>query len=117
MDLCYDSTKLNVKKSTIIRNETAADHAATMKCMYPDAEDLLPSNVPTPLGRSVQLNSFVDADLARELTTCGSQTGILIFLNMAPILWYSKPQNTVEYSTFGSEFFAMRILIKILKGL
>ena len=117
MDLCYDPTKLNVKESTIIPDETAAGRAATMKSMYPDAEDLLPSNAPPPLGRSVQINSFVDADLAGELTTRRSQTGILIFLCMAPILWYSKRQNTVECSTFGSEFVAMRILIEILEGL
>ena len=38
-----------------------------------------------------------------------SQTGILLFLvNRAPIVWFSKQQNTVETSTFGSEFVAMR---------
>ena len=38
-----------------------------------------------------------------------SQSGILLFVNRAPILWYSKRQNTVETSTFGSKFVAMRI--------
>ena len=59
----------------------------------------------------------MDADLAGELTTRRSQTGILVFGNMAPLIWYSKRQNTVESSTFGSEFVAMRILIEILEGL
>ena len=36
---------------------------------------------------------------------------------MAPLIWYSKLQNTVEYSTFGSVFVAMRILIEIFEGL
>ena len=44
-------------------------------------------------------------------------TGVLIFVNRAPILWYSKRQNTVESSTFGSEFMAMRIAIEIIEGL
>ena len=35
-------------------------------------------------------------------------TGIIIFVNNAPILWYSKKQNTVESSSFGSEFVALR---------
>jgi hypothetical protein len=30
-------------------------------------------------------------------------------VNNAPIIWYSKRQNTVESSTFGSEMVAMRI--------
>ena len=38
-----------------------------------------------------------------------SQAGILMFVNAAPIIWYSKKQNTVESSSFGSEFVALRI--------
>ncbi len=38
-----------------------------------------------------------------------STTGVVIFLNGAPIKWYSKRQNTIESSTFGSEFNAIRI--------
>ena len=41
-----------------------------------------------------------------------SQTGVIIFLNRAPILWYSKRQNTVESSTFGSEFVAMKTAVE-----
>jgi hypothetical protein len=46
-----------------------------------------------------------------------SQTGILIFINQAPIIWYSKKQNTVETSTFGSEFVAMRIAVELIEAL
>jgi hypothetical protein len=46
-----------------------------------------------------------------------SQTGILLFLNRAPIIWYSKRQNTVETSTFGSEFVAMRIAVELIEAL
>ena len=43
------------------------------------------------------------------LLTRLSRSGFLIYLNMAPSLWYTKKQATVETSTFGSEFIAMRI--------
>ena len=33
----------------------------------------------------------------------------MIYVMNAPIIWFSKKQNTVESSTFGSEFVAMRI--------
>ena len=46
-----------------------------------------------------------------------SQTSIIIFLNRAPILWYSKRQNTVESSTFGLEFVAMKTAIEQIEGL
>ncbi len=46
-----------------------------------------------------------------------SKTGILIFLNRTPIIWYSKAQNTVETSTFGAELTAMRIAVELLESL
>ena len=62
-----------------------------------------------PRGHAVSSHRFVDADHASNTVTRRSQTGILIFLNRAPIVWYSKRQNTVETSTFGSKFIAMRM--------
>jgi hypothetical protein len=32
-------------------------------------------------------------------------------------MWYSKRQNTVESSTFGSEFVVMRVAIEMIEGL
>jgi len=42
---------------------------------------------------------------------------VLIYVNCAPIIWYSKHQNTVEASTFGSEFVAMKIAVELIEGL
>jgi hypothetical protein len=36
--------------------------------------------------------------------------GVIIFLKGGPVFWHSKKQNTVEMSTFGSEFVALKIL-------
>jgi len=77
----------------------------------------MPTNAPPPRGNPVQINCFVGADHAGNRVTRQSQTGILVFLNRAPILWYSKAQNTVEMSTFGSEFTAMRIAVELLESL
>jgi hypothetical protein len=33
-------------------------------------------------------------------------TGIILYVQNAPIVWYSKRQNTFELATFGSEFIA-----------
>lgn len=35
----------------------------------------------------------------------------------APIVWFSKRQNTVESSTFGSEFVALRIAVDLIEAL
>ena len=73
--------------------------------------------MPEPLGKPVQVNAFSDADHAGDRVTRRSQTGIIIFLGMAPIMWCSKRQNSVEVSSFGSEFVAMRIGTEMLKTL
>lgn len=68
-----------------------------------------PPHMPEPLGRSVKVTAFVDADHAGNVVTRRSHSGILILCNNAPIAPYSKKQNTVESSTFGSELVTMRV--------
>ncbi|KAI2492736.1 Reverse transcriptase (RNA-dependent DNA polymerase) [Fragilaria crotonensis] len=84
---------------------------------YRDAKECIPGDAPEPRGNFMSTHCFVDADHAGNRITRRSQTGILIFCNRAPILWYSKRQNTVETSTFGSEFVAMRIAVELIEGL
>ena len=43
--------------------------------------------------------------------------GILIYVNRAPIIWFSKRQNTVETSTFRSELVALRIAVEKIQAL
>ena len=42
---------------------------------------------------------------------------MLLFVNRAPIVWYSKRQNTVETSTFGTEFLAMKTAVEQIEAL
>ena len=84
---------------------------------YRDAREQVPNDLPPPQGHDVSTHCFVDADHALNTVTRRSQTGILIFLNKAPIVWYSKRQNTVEISTFGSEFIAMRMAVEHIEAL
>ena len=84
---------------------------------YPDAAEAIPQNKPTPRGNNVVMTCFVDADHAGSRKTRRSHSGILIFVNGAPILWFSKRQNTVEASTYGSELLAMRLSIEMIEGL
>jgi hypothetical protein len=87
------------------------------KDYYPDAMETIPSNAPPPRGKPIQINMFCDAAHANDLITRRSTTGIIIFLQGTPIIWYSKRQNTIESSTFGSEFVAMKIATEMIEGL
>jgi hypothetical protein len=42
---------------------------------------------------------------------------LIIFVQNAPIIWYSKKQNTVESSTFGSELVALRVARDLISAL
>ena len=84
---------------------------------YGDVAEELPAKMPTPWGRSVKIHCFVDSNHAGNVITRRSHTGILIFIQNAPILWYSKRQNTVETSTFGSEFVAMKTAKEMIVAL
>jgi hypothetical protein len=63
------------------------------------------------------MSCFVDADHAGCHATRRSHTGILIYVQNTPIIWYSKRQNTVESSTFGSEFIAMKTAVEQVEAL
>ena len=83
--------------------------------LYRDAEELLPHHMPVPRGRSLVMTAFVDASHAANKVTRRSHTGFVIFLNRAPIVWYSKRQQTVETSTFSAEFIALKACIEAIE--
>lgn len=78
-------------------DETIKERVASMRDLYCDAVEDLPPNVPKQRG-----NARI------------SQTGILLYYNSAPTTLFSKRQNTVESSTFGSEFVALRVASEMI---
>ena len=51
------------------------------------------------------------------MITRQSHTGIIIYINNSPITWFRKWQNTVEASSFGYDFIAIKISTKMNEGL
>ena len=84
---------------------------------YRDAVEAIPDDMPEPRGRMMSVHCFVDANHAADKATRRSQTGILIFCNRAPIMWLSRRQNSVETSTFGSEFTALKNAVELVTAL
>jgi hypothetical protein len=78
------------------------------KSMYGDVKEITTSDAPVPRGKEVDLRLFVYSDHAGEQFKRGSGTGFVIYLNMAPILWFSKRQPTVESYVVGAEFVAIK---------
>ena len=84
---------------------------------YGRVEEILPPDMLEPLGGEVILRLFVDADYAGDNSNRRSRTGFFVFLNEAPIAWFSKKQTRVENSVFGSEFIAMRTGLETVQGI
>jgi hypothetical protein len=82
-----------------------------------DAKEEVLANVPEPRGKPVNILCFVDSNHAGNVITRRLHTGILIFVQNAPIIYYSKRQHTVETSTFGSEFVAMKVAKELIVAL
>jgi hypothetical protein len=76
---------------------------------YPGVHEELPPNAPTPKGKPAKITCYADSDHAGDLVTRRSTTGTLLYVNNTPIKWYSKRQNTIETSTYGSELVSLRI--------
>jgi hypothetical protein len=108
------------ERSRLVFDDAYVDHPA-LECadwleFYPDAKDVLPPDMPEPRGKLVQITMFVNASHAANVVTRQSRTGVLIYCNMSLIIWHSKKQNSIETSTFGSEFMALKTGIELLEA-
>ena len=77
-------------KSKIVLDDTYINwngkfQVVDWKDHYPDAMEDIPPNLPEGRGNMVQINCFVDANHAGDMMTRRSHTGILLFVNNAPV--------------------------------
>jgi hypothetical protein len=83
----FDPTYPAVDMDTFIKTD--------WKYMYGDVKEMTHLDAPASSGKEVYLRLFVESDHAGEQFTRRSRTGFVIYLNMAPIVWFSKRQPTV----------------------
>ena len=82
-----------------------------------ESQEALPPNMPQPRGMGFTMRVFVDSDHAGDSITRRSRTGFLVYLNSSLIYWMSKKQGSIEISSFGSEFVAMKTATEYVRGL
>ena len=110
-------------RSSLVFDDTEPDLSGFhfKKCdweaQYLGAKEPILNNAPKPLAHRVTTTCYIDASHVGCQVTHHSHTGVLIFVNRALIIWYSKQQNTVESSTFGSEFIVMKMVIELIEAL
>lgn len=80
-------------------------------------KDSIPENAPEPLGQGIVMSAWVDSDHAGDKVTRRSRTGFLVYLQSSLVYWFSKKQGSVETSSFGSEFVAIKQYTEYIRGL
>jgi len=85
--MVMDPSDYNIDWMPIKDEPSPEETARIMQQMHPDAIEEEPHNKPSiPLGKSVNINAFVDADHAGNKVTRRSHTDIIIYCNRSPIL-------------------------------
>jgi hypothetical protein len=107
--IVFDPTYPYVDMDTLIKTD--------WNSMYGDLKDMISSDAHVPRGKGVDLHLFVDSDHALEQFTRRSRTGFVIYLNIAPVVWFSKHQQNVESTVFGADFVVMKNGIETCCGL
>ena len=108
------------KKSKLVFDPTKVDHDPHPTPDWADfynSTEVIPADRPEERGKSIQTTCFVDSDHAGDEVSRRSRTGVLIFCNRAPIIFYSKKQGSIEGSSFGSQFSAMKTGVELVEGL
>jgi hypothetical protein len=98
-------------------NLTKFNDGAEWSNFYGDIQATVHLTCPKPKRKTLVIRLFVDSDHANDKSFRRSRTAFILYLNSAPIIWYSKRQGTIESSVFGAEFVAMRTGIEAGRAL
>ena len=74
-------------------------------------------NIPEDIGKSAVIKYNVDYNHAGNMANMKSYYGMIIYVNNAAIICYSKHYNTVQNSSFRSEFVRLRIGTEVIEPL
>ena len=75
---------------------------------YQYFKEELDPKFPKPKVKELDITIFCDADHAHDLVTGRSITGIIAFVGSTLVYWKYTSQTSVQTSTFGSEFTALK---------
>ena len=55
---------------------------------YPDSQEIMPRHMSEALGKYVVIKAYVDVNHAGNMANRRSHSGIIIYVNKSPIMWY-----------------------------
>jgi len=75
---------------------------------YQDFIEEIDDRLPIEKMKELAITIFCDSNHGHDKRTGKSITGIIVFVGRTPIYWCSKRQSSVQTSTFGAEFIALK---------
>ena len=99
---------MNPKNPQISPQYEEVDFKEDFGNQYCYFEEEIDPRFPEPLMKELPISIFCDADHGHDKTTGRSITGIIGFVGSTPIIWSSKRQASVQTSTYGAEFTALK---------
>ena len=75
---------------------------------YSDFSEDEDVRLPEPLMKELAMNIFIDSNHGHDRVTGRSITGMISFVGRTPITHISKRQSSVQTTTFGAEFVALK---------
>ena len=85
--------------------------------VYGDAPPDQPPNMPKPWDQIFIISAYVDSKHDGDTVTIIPRTGFFIYCKNALVYWTSNKQGSIETSSFGSEFVAMKVCTEYIWGL
>ena len=76
---------------------------------------MIPRHIPEALVKYVVIKSYLDDSPAGNMVNRRSHSGIIIYVNIKPIIWYSKRHNIVEASSFDRSLLLLGLPQRLLK--
>ena len=86
----YNRSKIVFDDTTSCFDNSSFFKRGDWSAFYPEAAEAIPTNDTKVRGNPVTTSCFVDADRAGCKVTRRSHSGALIFMNRAPIVFFSK---------------------------
>ena len=111
-ELVYDPSDPVVDENDFKRRDWASPEFG-----HVEGKKEFPAKMPEPRLHGSIMRAKVDADHVSDTVSRRSRIGFLIYLNCALVYWWSKKQTSVESSSFGSEFEAMKQCREYIRGL
>ena len=111
-ELVFDPTPPEIDQDSFRRHDWS-----TSEFGHLEQQEEIPRNAPQARGQGFITSAKVDASHGCDTVTRRSRSGFFVWVNSALVCWFSKKQTSVESSSFGSEFCAMKLCCEYLRGL